>query len=115
MARDGVARLVHRLADPTGYDRATDRELLGWFAEDRDERAFEALVRRHGRLVRSAASRVLADPNDVDDAIHRLRAIGNRARCLANKVGARIGRRAHGSKHEQRADEHTDSPHEGSM
>src|SRR5215218_3156633 len=69
MARDGVARLVHRLADPGGYDRATDRELLGWFAEDRDERAFEALVRRHGRLVRSAACRVLADPNDIDDAV----------------------------------------------
>ena len=69
MARDGVVRLVHRLADAAGYERATDRELLGWFAMGRDERAFEALVRRHGRLVWSAASRVLADPNDVDDAV----------------------------------------------
>ena len=69
MARDRVARLVHRLADPAGYDRATDRELLGWFAEARDERAFEVLVRRHGRLVWSAAARVLADPNDIDDAV----------------------------------------------
>src|SRR5947207_14444110 len=58
MAREGVARFVHRLADPTGYDLATDRELLEWFAEGRNERAFEALIRRHGRLVWSAASRV---------------------------------------------------------
>jgi RNA polymerase sigma factor (sigma-70 family) len=69
MARDGVARFVHQLADPAGYGRATDRELLGRFAEGRDEGALEALLHRHGRLVWSAASRVLADPNDVDDAI----------------------------------------------
>jgi RNA polymerase sigma factor (sigma-70 family) len=68
MAGDGVVGFVRRLADPDGYAGATDRELLGRFATGRDEAAFAALVARHGRLVRSAAARVLADPADVDDA-----------------------------------------------
>jgi RNA polymerase sigma factor (sigma-70 family) len=44
----------------------TDAELLGRFAAHRDEEAFAALVRRHGRLV-WAVCRHLAGP-DADDA-----------------------------------------------
>ncbi len=65
MAHSGVAGFIHRLADPDGYARETDRELLGRFG---DEAAFEALVRRHSQLVRSAVARVLSNLSDIDDA-----------------------------------------------
>src|SRR5262245_27566367 len=64
-----VTGFLRRLSEPAGYARATDRELLGWFLDDRDEAAFEVLVRRHERLVRTAVSRVLSDPDDSADAI----------------------------------------------
>src|SRR5262249_56612991 len=47
---------------------APDRELLDRYLDGRDEAAFAVLVRRHARLVRSAAGRVLSEPADVDDA-----------------------------------------------
>jgi RNA polymerase sigma factor (sigma-70 family) len=46
----------------------TDRDLLTRFLDDQDETAFETLVRRHDRLVRSAIAKVLADPHDAEDA-----------------------------------------------
>ncbi len=48
-----------------GLDDAT---LLARFTTDRDEAAFEALVRRHGPMVLGVLRRLLRDPNDVDDA-----------------------------------------------
>ncbi|OWK40302.1 RNA polymerase sigma factor [Fimbriiglobus ruber] len=68
MAARGVIGFVRRFADPDGYARMTDRELLGRFSDVRDETAFETLVARHARLVRSAIVRVLVDPGDIDDA-----------------------------------------------
>lgn len=46
----------------------TDGELLGAFAETRDERAFEAVVRRHEALVVNVCARVLGDAQDARDA-----------------------------------------------
>ena len=69
MPDDGVAEFVRRLTGPVAGAGATDRELLTLFLDHRDETAFETLVRRHHRLVRSATARVLADPNDIDDAV----------------------------------------------
>ena len=52
------------MTDPAADARASDCELLEQFLAG-DGAAFEALVRRHERLVRSAAARVLTDPNDA--------------------------------------------------
>lgn len=47
---------------------ASESELLERFLSQRDEAAFEAILRRHGPMVLAICRRILADPNDVDDA-----------------------------------------------
>jgi RNA polymerase sigma factor (sigma-70 family) len=63
-----VVEFIHGLvADPELASR-TDNELLKRFLADRDENAFEALVRRHGPMVLALCRRVLRDPQDAEDA-----------------------------------------------
>ncbi|VTR92038.1 sigma-70 family rna polymerase sigma factor : RNA polymerase sigma factor, sigma-70 family OS=Singulisphaera acidiphila (strain ATCC BAA-1392 / DSM 18658 / VKM B-2454 / MOB10) GN=Sinac_5058 PE=4 SV=1: Sigma70_r2: Sigma70_r4_2: CarboxypepD_reg [Gemmata massiliana] len=62
-----IASRLRKEPDSTGTD-ATDRDLLERFLDAHDEEAFEALVRRHDRLVRSAITKVLPDAHDADDA-----------------------------------------------
>ena len=69
MAHDGLTEIVRRLAIPVRYTLATDRELLAQFTVSRDQVAFEALVRRYARQVRSATAHVLTDQGDIDDAV----------------------------------------------
>ena len=69
MADRGIVGFIRRQLGPGGYDQATDRELIEWFVSHRDEVAFEVLIRRHDRLVRSAVARVIAHPDDADDAV----------------------------------------------
>lgn len=49
-------------------DDASDALLAGR-AADGDTRAFEVLVRRYGRLMRSYAARLLGSNNEVDDVV----------------------------------------------
>jgi RNA polymerase sigma factor (sigma-70 family) len=46
----------------------SDAQLLERFLRQRDEAAFELLVRRHERMVLNVCRRVLSDANDADDA-----------------------------------------------
>ncbi len=47
----------------------SDRQILERFVESRDEIAFEAIVSRHGPMVRRVCQQMLFNPHDVDDAV----------------------------------------------
>ena len=55
-----------RAAD--GGSAVTDRALLQRFVSRQDEAAFAELLARHGAMVRGMCQRVLANPDDADDA-----------------------------------------------
>src|SRR5215468_943229 len=63
-----VLRHLRRAPRPAGAGEAADGDLLGRFAEGRDEAAFELLLRRHGPMVWNVCRRVLGDAADTDDA-----------------------------------------------
>jgi RNA polymerase sigma factor (sigma-70 family) len=46
----------------------TDAQLLGRFVQERDEAAFEALLRRHGPMVLGVCRRLLGDQHAAEDA-----------------------------------------------
>jgi RNA polymerase sigma factor (sigma-70 family) len=63
-----VLRHIRRMAatpEATGLD---DAQLLDRFLAQRDEAAFEVLLRRHGPMVYGVCRRVLRDPHETDDA-----------------------------------------------
>ncbi len=59
-------RLLHQSRIQHG-DALTDADLLERFIGQRDEEAFEALVRRHGPMVLGVCRRILHNEADVDD------------------------------------------------
>jgi RNA polymerase sigma factor (sigma-70 family) len=63
-----VLRHVRRIAFLHERTRMTDGELLDRFLTQRDEAAFEALMRRHGPMVLAVCRRVLPNPHDAEDA-----------------------------------------------
>jgi RNA polymerase sigma factor (sigma-70 family) len=62
----GALRRVALLQD--AGDGPTDAELLDEFISQRDEVAFEALVRRHGAMVLGVCLRILRNQADAEDA-----------------------------------------------
>ena len=66
--RDAALRQIDRLFGKGTLAGLPDARLLQRYLADRDEMAFEALVRRHGSMVLGVCRRLLNDPNDADDA-----------------------------------------------
>src|SRR4051794_7984974 len=67
----GLYALVGRLRESLRSSEAgglSDAGLLGRWAADRDQAAFELLVWRHGRLVASVCRRMLRGAEDAEDA-----------------------------------------------
>jgi RNA polymerase sigma factor (sigma-70 family) len=64
---DRVIQHLRRAALSHG-DGPTDGQLLGAYLDERDEVAFEALVRRHGPMVLGVCRRVLCHTQDAEDA-----------------------------------------------
>jgi RNA polymerase sigma factor (sigma-70 family) len=63
-----LAPSVNERCDAPGTDAPSDGWFLGRFIRHQDQTAFEALVQRHGSLVRRVCRRVLPDAHDADDA-----------------------------------------------
>src|SRR5215831_324958 len=63
-----VVEFIHGLVVDPDLASQTDNELLKRFLANRDENAFEALVRRHGPMVLALCRRILRDPLDAEDA-----------------------------------------------
>src|SRR5216683_2461362 len=63
-----VLRHIRRLAGCQATGEVTDGQLLERFVTQRDEAAFELLVRRHERMLWGVCRRLLADPHDAEDA-----------------------------------------------
>ena len=61
-----AVRRIRSLAEPP--DAPPDADLLARFRATRDDRAFAALVARHGPAVLGVCRRVLADPHAAEDA-----------------------------------------------
>ncbi len=68
MMANAAMRQVARLFEEGAATAQGDGQLLARFALDRDERAFEALVDRHGSMVWATCRAVLRDPHDAEDA-----------------------------------------------
>ena len=65
---DGVIRHIRRAALVGQDAERGDAELLERFIAERDERAFELLIRRHGPMVLGVCQRVLGNHTDAEDA-----------------------------------------------
>jgi RNA polymerase sigma factor (sigma-70 family) len=71
MAANAINVVIDRLRRAVLRGRGpgpSDGKLLECFIEDRDEAAFEALVRRHGPMVLGVCLRVLGHQQDAEDA-----------------------------------------------
>jgi RNA polymerase sigma factor (sigma-70 family) len=67
-AADRLVHHIRRLVDPARGTSETDGHLLARWAAHRDDRAFAALVGRHGALVWQVSRSVLHQVEDAEDA-----------------------------------------------
>jgi RNA polymerase sigma factor (sigma-70 family) len=65
---NAVLRNLHAAAFAHGAGGVTDEHLLQRYVADRDEVAFEGLLRRHGPMVLGVCRRVLRNDADAEDA-----------------------------------------------
>jgi RNA polymerase sigma factor (sigma-70 family) len=63
-----VMRHVRCILEPELFGDGTDQHLLQSFVNQRDQKAFTALVHRHGAMVLAVCRRVLHDWHDAEDA-----------------------------------------------
>jgi RNA polymerase sigma factor (sigma-70 family) len=63
-----VLRHIRRIALTKEAANLDDARLMERFLAQRDEAAFEALLRRHGPMVLGVCRRLLPDPHDTEDA-----------------------------------------------
>ena len=66
--RGSAVKQINRLFDEGTLAGLPDARLLERYATERDELAFESLVKRHGAMVLAVCRGVVDDPNDADDA-----------------------------------------------
>src|SRR5262245_49583147 len=66
--RDTVIRQLRRVVLRQEGAGRTDGQLLASFIDQKDEAAFEALVRRHGPMVLGVCRRVVRNHHDAEDA-----------------------------------------------
>jgi RNA polymerase sigma factor (sigma-70 family) len=68
MATPSLVAFVRRIVGLTGPGDHSDRQLLDRFVRQRDEAAFDTLLRRHGPMILGVCRRVLGDPDAAEDA-----------------------------------------------
>src|SRR5262245_56177009 len=90
-----LLRHIQRLTTPHTVQSLTDGQLLQRFAIQREEGAFAALVRRHGRLVRGVCRHVLRYEHDAVDAFQATFLVLARRAVLIRKAES-VGSWLHG-------------------
>src|SRR5262249_35748993 len=100
---------LRAIIGPSNADTLTDAQLLERFISQRDEVAFELIVRRYGSLVMRVCRRILPARHDAEDAfqatflvlVRKARSIGKRESVaswlykVAYRVALRVNRRAY--------------------
>src|SRR5262245_52807511 len=99
-----IGRAIRSLFDEGTLAGQSDAQFLERFVDRRDDRAFAALVDRHGPMVRGTCRAVLGDDHEVDDAFQAtFLVLAQKAGSIRSgvalgawlaRVAARIARRA---------------------
>jgi RNA polymerase sigma factor (sigma-70 family) len=93
-----IVRLMRHMADNEKATDLPDRELLERFRTERDEDAFQALVRRHGEMVLRVCRNVLGQEQDAEDAF-QLTFLALARRCGSIRKHESLGGWLHGVAH----------------